>query len=224
MVPDRVREHHAGYRRNFHIDPSVRAMGHGRDLYARRKDGSEFPVEVGLSPFHTPQGDMVMASVVDISSRREREEREARFRAERDTMLRLAVEASPSGMVMCRMDDAGTITLVNATAECMFGYSRQQMVGQSIDMLVPNRMKAEHLGLRAAYNSNPRVKAAGHTAELMAQRSDGTEFPAEVSRCLSTGFCTVALLHYIFSYLTNVLSNDFLFFFCADRPQPSHHP
>jgi two-component system sensor kinase FixL len=73
LIPKRFRDRHAGYRKDFLSQPSSRAMGVGRDLFGRRKDGSEFPVEVGLSPIRTPQGLFVLASVIDITARKQAE-------------------------------------------------------------------------------------------------------------------------------------------------------
>jgi PAS domain S-box-containing protein len=73
LIPERFRDRHAGYRKGFHSEPSSRAMGVGRDLFGRRKDGSEFPVEVGLNPIHTTEGLFVLASVIDITARKQAE-------------------------------------------------------------------------------------------------------------------------------------------------------
>src|SRR5207237_2023410 len=73
LIPPRFRDRHAGYRKGFLSEPSSRAMGAGRDLFARRKDGSEFPVEVGLNPIHTTEGLFVLASVIDITARKQAE-------------------------------------------------------------------------------------------------------------------------------------------------------
>ena len=73
LIPERFRDRHAGYRKGFLSQPSSRAMGAGRDLFGRRKDGSEFPVEVGLNPIHTGQGLFVLASVIDITARKQAE-------------------------------------------------------------------------------------------------------------------------------------------------------
>ena len=72
LIPERFRDRHPGYRKDFHSEPSSRAMGAGRDLFGRRKDGSEFPVEVGLNPIRTEQGLFVLASVIDITARNRR--------------------------------------------------------------------------------------------------------------------------------------------------------
>lgn len=69
LVPESYRHSHRADRNQFHSHPVERRMGSDRSLYARRKDGSEFPVEVGLNPFSTPDGDYVMASVLDITER-----------------------------------------------------------------------------------------------------------------------------------------------------------
>src|SRR5438128_544404 len=71
--PAPFRDRHAGHRKGFLSAPSSRAMGVGRDLFGRRKDGSEFPVEVGLNPIHTTEGLFVLASVIDITARKEAE-------------------------------------------------------------------------------------------------------------------------------------------------------
>ncbi|HNP61684.1 MAG TPA: PAS domain S-box protein, partial [Nitrospirales bacterium] len=73
LVPKRFQQEHARHRVAFLENPSTRAMGAGRDLFARRKNGSEFPVEIGLNPINTPDGFMVLSSVVDISARKHQE-------------------------------------------------------------------------------------------------------------------------------------------------------
>jgi PAS domain S-box-containing protein len=74
LLPARFQEHHAGYRAAFAADPHSRPMGMGRDLYALHKDGSEVPVEIGLSPIDTAEGRFVLAAVTDITSRKQVEE------------------------------------------------------------------------------------------------------------------------------------------------------
>jgi PAS domain S-box-containing protein len=71
LVPERFQGHHPEFREEFFSAPKARPMGAGRDLYGLRKDGSEVPVEIGLNPLHTSEGDFVLSSIVDLSQRRE---------------------------------------------------------------------------------------------------------------------------------------------------------
>src|SRR5438309_1931026 len=74
LVPERLRSRHPGYRDAFFGNPAMRSMGVGRDLYGRRKDGSEFPVEIGLTPIETGEGLLVLSAIVDITERKRAEE------------------------------------------------------------------------------------------------------------------------------------------------------
>src|SRR5262249_42771732 len=126
-----------------------------------------FPVEIGLNPIQTPQGLLVLASVVDITERKQAEEK-----------FRLAVEASPSGIVLVNRE--GNIALVNAQTERMFGYDREELIGKPVEMLLPKRFASEHSGYRAKFLAAPEARAMGAGRELFARRKDGREFPVEI--------------------------------------------
>ena len=167
LVPARYREQHPMFRQSFFGDPKIRAMGRGRELFALRKDGIEVPVEIGLNPLHTPDGRYVLSSVVDITERKRSVEQ-----------FRLAIEASPTGMLM--MDEQGQIVLVNVQIEKLFGYPRQELLGQKIEMLVPNRYRDSHPGSRQTFFGQPRARAMGAGRDLYGLRKDGSEVPIEI--------------------------------------------
>jgi PAS domain S-box-containing protein len=167
LVPERFRLSHPGMRRSFFTEPRSRPMGAGRDLYARRKDGSEVPVEIGLNPIETDRGTMVLSAIVDISERKRHEER-----------FRQAVESAPNAMVM--VDQDGTIEMVNAQTERVFGYARAELLGQPVEMLVPERFRGGHPGMRGAFFADLRSRPMGAGSELYALRKDGSEVPVEI--------------------------------------------
>jgi PAS domain S-box-containing protein len=90
----------------------------------------------------------------------------------------LAVEASPSGVVM--VDATGAIVLVNAETERMFGYRREELIGQSIETLVPTRLRAGHVRDRMEFVARPETRRMGMGRELFGVRKDGSQFPVEV--------------------------------------------
>lgn len=142
-------------------------MGAGRDLFAMRKDGSEFPVEIGLNPIETDEGPMVLSAIVDISAHKRQE-----------AWFRSVVEAAPNAMVMVNAD--GLIEMVNTQAEVVFGYPRSEMLNMPVEMLVPTRFRAEHPGLRSTFNRDPESRPMGAGRDLFALRKDGSEFPVEI--------------------------------------------
>ena len=169
LVPERFRSGHPGHRSAFYKDLKSRPMGVGRELYALRKDGSEFPVEIGLNPVSTGEETFVLAAVVDITERRRLEER-----------FRQVVEAAPNAMVM--VDRSGRIVLVNAQTEKLFGYGRDELIEKGIDTLVPERFRADHPGYRSAFYGDLKSRPMGIGRELYALRKDGSEFPVEIGQ------------------------------------------
>ena len=174
LVPKRLRSHHPELRNTFFADPQPRAMGAGRDLYGLRKDGGEFPIEIGLNPIETDEGTMVLSAIVDITARKAAElalrESEQRFR--------LVVEAAPNAMLM--IDPAGKIAMINTQAERVFGYSRAELAGRLVEMLVPERFRSHHPELRRTFLANPRPRPMGAGRDLYGLRKDGSEFPIEI--------------------------------------------
>lgn len=88
LVPERYRHAHPGYRQGFLQNSSARPMGAGRDLAGRRKDGSEFPVEIGINPVETGEGPMILSVILDLSERKQSEQRIQEALAQKDLLLR----------------------------------------------------------------------------------------------------------------------------------------
>jgi PAS domain S-box-containing protein len=168
LVPERSRAAHPAHRQEYLTEPRPRPMGAGAPLAGRRKDGSEFPAEISLSAINTGELALVIAAVRDVSDRLRVE---AKFRG--------LLEAAPDAIVGVAVD--GRITLVNAQTERLFGYRRAELLGQQIEVLVPDGTRAGHPGLRRQYFADPQPRPMGAGSPLRARRKDGTEFPAEVS-------------------------------------------
>ncbi len=167
LVPEGFRGGHPEKRAMFFRDPRARPMGAGRDLYGRRRDGTEFPVEIGLNPIQTEEGVMVLSSIVDISERKRMEER-----------FRRVVESAPNAMVM--VNARGRIEMVNTQAERLFGYPRAALLGESVELLVPDRFREGHPEKRAMFFGDPQSRPMGAGRDLYGRRKDGTEFPVEI--------------------------------------------
>lgn len=101
---------------------------------------------------------------------------EQRKRAE--NRFRMLLETSPTAIVIS--DGTGKIEDVNAESLRMFGYSREELIGQDIEILVPKRLRDAHIGHRSLYSSDPRQRPVSTGMELFAVRKDGTEFPVEI--------------------------------------------
>ena len=168
LLPERFRKAHNTHRAAFLRQPRTRSMGVGLELYGLRSNGEEFPVEISLSPLATDEGTVVMSAVRDITDRKKAERK-----------FRDLLESAPDAMVIVGPD--GHIALVNSQTEKLFGYSREQLLGLPIEMLVPPRFRDIHPQHRAKFFREPQSRSMGAGLELFGLRRDGTEFPVEIS-------------------------------------------
>jgi PAS domain S-box-containing protein len=149
-------------------------IGTGIELIGRRRDGSEFPIEIMLSPLESPEGILVTAAIRDISVRKGAETHLAQM----EGRYRGLLEAAPDAMVVVNV--AGEIVLLNVQAEKTFGYSRDELVGQKVKNIIPEGF-AERIiadGTRSA--AEALAQQIGTGIELIGRRRDGSEFPIEI--------------------------------------------
>ncbi|MFS8085492.1 MAG: PAS domain-containing sensor histidine kinase [Acidobacteriota bacterium] len=140
-----------------------------REWTYRSKSGERFPVRLTVTAMFDVAGRITgfMGVATDLSERKREEER-----------FRTVVEAVPNGIVV--VNQAGTITLVNAATEKKFGYERTELIGQPIELLVPERFHASHTGQRRSFLADPQTRAMGTGRDLVGRRKDSSEFPLEI--------------------------------------------
>ena len=135
LVPERFRHSHRSQRAGYSSAPHARPMGAGLNLYARRKDGSEFPVDISLAPIGSEEGQLIVAAVRDITERKAAQAAEAQLAA--------IVESSADGIFS--MSDRGVITSWNPGAETIFGCSRTDVGGHHVGLYFPDDPVLEEL-------------------------------------------------------------------------------
>ena len=147
LVPANYRREHHHHRDNFAQAPKTRRMGAGLDLYGRRRNGSEFPVEISLSPVSTENGLFVLSAIRDISDRKKIEEELRRAHEElyQRTVEQLGESRSRLALIIDSSEDAiisksldGTITTWNKGAQRIYGYTPEEVIGKHISLLAPS--------------------------------------------------------------------------------------
>jgi PAS domain S-box-containing protein len=167
LLPERFAQIHVQHRQTFIDSPSTRYMGAGRDLFGRRKNGSEFPLEIGLRPLESNGEKFVAATIVDITTRKQLEER-----------FEKVIEASPYGQLL--IDEKGVIQLINRSLLELFGYKSEELLYQNMDILLPERYRDNHAVLRNTYIQTPSLRAMGAGRDLTGRHKNGTEIPIEI--------------------------------------------
>lgn len=168
LVPADLRQKHEQLREQFLQKQVSRLMGSGLELKAQHADGHLFPVEIGVGLLGGGENHHAIAFVIDISVRQRLEQH-----------FRRVMESMPFGLLMT--DERGKIVMTNPELDTIFGYEPGSLIGQTVEVLVPERLRSHHTGFREAFARNPGARKMGSGRELIARRSNGVEFPAEIA-------------------------------------------
>jgi len=141
LIPHAMRRGPESHRDGHAAQSTASQAGPGLDLLALRSDGSKLPVEISLAPLETAGGSLVLATLRDVS------------RSRRDELLfRRFLEAAPDAVVV--VDEGGRIMVLNEQVEELFGYDRSELLGESVERLVPEGFNGMHADFRATYAEN----------------------------------------------------------------------
>jgi len=175
LVPVRSVHHHKGHVTDYFSRPHARPMGEGLELFARRKSGEEFPVEISLSPIDHINETLVAAAIRDITQRKQTEE----LLREKDERFRSVFTATHDAIII--MNEDGDIMAWNKGAEQIFGWTEGEMMGKPMTRVMPEKYKARHIAGMERFKQTQQTTIIGKTIEVEGLKKDGGLFPLELS-------------------------------------------
>ena len=169
LLPERYRfGGDAGHPGNLFAQTRTSSTRAGLELYGLRKSGEEFPVQISLTPLDTEEGTIVMSAIRDITDRKKAEQK-----------FRSLLESAPDAIVI--VNPEGKIVLVNSQTVKLFGWKREELLEQNIDVLVPGRSRDVDPGDCTDIITASKTHAAGTELELQGVCKDGSKFPVEIT-------------------------------------------
>ncbi|MDE8602448.1 PAS domain-containing sensor histidine kinase [Marinomonas sp. RSW2] len=167
LLPLEFQANHKKLMMQYFNQPRKRQMGVGQALFARKKNGGHIPIEIGLNPIQQDENTFVLATLIDLTTRQ---------RA--SNMFQRSIQNAPHGVLV--IDSGGLIRLTNDVLCESFGYTSEELINQSMDMLLPQRYRKHHDHLRNSFHQNPTPRMMGVGRDLTALHKDGREFPVEI--------------------------------------------
>lgn len=192
LVPREYRKSHREFRNSYLSKPGARAMGEGRDLFAVRKDGTKFPVEIGLNPVKTDKGLVVLSTIVDISVRREAE---IKLREERERTQKYLDVAE---VIFLVLDDKGEVALINRKGCEILESSEENILGKNwFDNFIPPDIRDELLGvykklmrgrgMSVSFYENCIITKSGNVKEVLWHNTALVDESGRITGTLSSG-------------------------------------
>jgi PAS domain S-box-containing protein len=175
LMPEPYHSEHDGYLQNFMTSGDKKIIGIGREVVGRRKDGATFPMDLAVSEMQLAGNRMFTGIVRDITERNQtnqaRRENEARLAGILDNVL--------DGIIT--IGERGTVESFNKSAEKIFLYSADEVIGHNVNMLMPEPYQSEHDGYLRNFMTSGEKKIIGIGREVVGRRKDGTTFPMDLA-------------------------------------------
>jgi PAS domain S-box-containing protein len=174
LMPERYREAHQAALSQSTDGKNSRVIGRTREFHGLRKNGTEFPLELSLARWRTGKGTFFSGIIRDITARKRAEESLRMSEA----MFKGLFGSAPDALVVVNHD--GKIFRINRQAEKMFGYRENDLLGEYVEILLPERFRERHVQLRSSYLADPRPRDMINRLELYGRHKDGREFPVDI--------------------------------------------
>jgi len=175
VIPEPQRERHAVGFESFSLNGQGAIFGGTVELEVQKKDGQKFPVELSLSATEIKDEWQATAIVRDITERRQAQ---AALK-ESEEKFRQVLESAADPILI--VDERGCILIANSQTDQLFGYARHELIGQPVELFLPEALREKHIAHRRDFSSHPRPRPMGQDFQLLGRRKDGTLLPLEIS-------------------------------------------